>query len=355
MIKKDAHELHKANWENQTSKVIEKKQITNKNKLLKEQRTRFLDIRRKKLANLLMAEEEEFKQEIIAIQETPDQVRAKMETKLKSLKEEREKERVELVKHLEERRFYESADELRKNDSEAFAIECYLEQENQMLDKLKKREHDRREEEVYVNLTNFEMLKKIEKEKKQLLEKQEKEKKIYDFRDWQLRTQELEFQKAHESKQHEVSRLREQWEKDKLCEEEEKHKNKEINKIVYRDIEEFNKREESERNKRTQFEKLKDRELIESILDKENALDEIDRREKEKRRNEFNQNKIYLEYIMNQKKEAELWMDKLAKQEQDKQWIRTQQQWMKEEEAKIELLKQVYADRENSVKNKSII
>ena len=44
------------------------------------------------------------------------------------------------IQKLNERRFYQSADELRKNDSQAFAVECYLEQENQMLDKMKRRE-----------------------------------------------------------------------------------------------------------------------------------------------------------------------------------------------------------------------
>jgi hypothetical protein len=56
---------------------------------------------------------------------------------------------------------------------------------------------------------------------------------------------------------------------------------------------------------------------------------------------------------MNQKKEAELWMDKLAKIEADKQWERTQQTWMKEESARIELLKQVYKEREQAVNFKS--
>ena len=44
------------------------------------------------------------------------------------------------IQKLNERRFYQSADELRKNDSQAFAVECHLEQENQMLDKMKRRE-----------------------------------------------------------------------------------------------------------------------------------------------------------------------------------------------------------------------
>ncbi len=124
------------------------------------QRKQFLDIRRKKLFDILEAEEEIYKREIIAKQETPEQVRRKMEDRLIELKTQRERERLDLVKKLEEKRFYESADELRKNDSEAFAISCYLEQENQMLDKMKRREHERLEEEVYVKMNNYDILKK---------------------------------------------------------------------------------------------------------------------------------------------------------------------------------------------------
>lgn len=112
---------------------------------------------------MLEAEEAGYRQEIINNQETPEQVRAKMEAKLLSLKGDRERERQDLVKTLQERRFYESADELRKNDSEAFAISCYLEQENQMLDKLKKREEERQKEEVYVVLNNFDNQKKCKR------------------------------------------------------------------------------------------------------------------------------------------------------------------------------------------------
>ncbi len=124
------------------------------------QRNQFLDIRRKKLFELLESEEEIYKREIVYKQETPEQVRKKMEDRLIELKTHRERERLDLVKKLEEKRFYESADELRKNDSEAFAISCYLEQENQMLDKLKKREHERLEEDVYVKMNNYDILKK---------------------------------------------------------------------------------------------------------------------------------------------------------------------------------------------------
>ena len=47
-----------------------------------------------------------------------------------------------------------------------------------------------------------------------------------------------------------------------------------------------------------------DKILVNAILEKENALDDIDRKEKERKKLEFVQNKKYLEYIMNQKQEA---------------------------------------------------
>ena len=79
---------------------------------------------------------------------------------MNALKEQREKERLETVKNCLDRKFYEAADELRKNDSEAFAISCYLTHENQMLEKLRKRELDLQEEEMYVKLYQYDILKK---------------------------------------------------------------------------------------------------------------------------------------------------------------------------------------------------
>jgi hypothetical protein len=320
---------------------------------MKEQRKKFIDIRRKKLADFLISEEEALRAEIISKQETPEDVRRKMEAKLNILKSEREKERLELVNKLQERRFYESADELRKNDSEAFAFACYLEQENQMLDKLRKRELEKEEEIVYSTLNHFDYNKKIEMEKIQAEEKKKKIKDTSDFLDWQRKTQEENANKDDELKLYEIQRLKEQWQKDAIREEEEKMRNREVNKMVYRDIEDFNRKEEIEKTKRSELEKMKDRELIENIVQKEKALDEIDRKEKDKKIKEFQQNKNYLEYIMNQKKEAEAWMDKLAQMDSDKQWQRTQEVWMKEEAARIELLKQVYREREQAIYHQS--
>ena len=112
-------------------------------------------MRRKKLSDMLSAEEDAYRREMVITQETPEQVRLKMEQKLNKLKTEREEERQVKLKVLEEKRFIKQTDELRKNESEAFAVTCYIEQENQMLDKLKIRDQLRKEEEFFMVMNNF--------------------------------------------------------------------------------------------------------------------------------------------------------------------------------------------------------
>ena len=336
-------------WEEKTKRIVEKKQFREKQMQFEQQHKKFLDMRRKQLSDLLQSEERQYINEIIMNQETPEQVRHKMEQKLIALKTQREAERQELVKKLQEKRFMDSADELRKNEAEAFAVSCYLEQENQMLDKMKKREKEKKEEEVYVKLNQYDNLKKIEKEKLDLIAKKERERQTYDFLRWQREQQEAAIKKANELNEIEKARLKEQWKRDEESEENDKRQKLLINKQVYRDIEEFNRKEEIERKKKSDYEKVKDEELVDSIVEKEKALDNLDKLEKERKIKEFHQNKKYLEYIMNQKKEAEAWMDKIAQDEADRDYKKKQEQWMKEEAKRIELLKQVYKEREKSV------
>ena len=319
-------------------------------KKFENQQEKFLDMRRKKLSERLNQEEAMYHQELISNQESPEDVRRRMEIKLKELKEQRLNDRDENVQKLLEKRFYEATDELRKNDSEAFAVECYLEQENQMLDKLKKREKEKKEEMFYVKLNEFDINKKIEKEKEEEKLKKNKLKNIYEYQQWQRDQNEKATKHNEEIAQLEKQRLKEQWKRDELKEKENEEQRRQINKQVYLDIEKFNKKEEEERKKVLEYEKKKDKELIDSIVEREKALDLIDKKEKEKKVKEFEQNKKYLEYVMNQKKEAEIWMDKIAQEEADRDYKKQQQEWLKDDKKRIELLKDVYKGREEALK-----
>ena len=316
------------------------------------QQDKFMNIKRKKLSNLLNSEELQYRNEIINSQETSEDVKRRMERELMELRKDRLSQENNDIQKLNEKRFYESADELRKNDSQAFAFECYLEQENQMLEKMKTREKEKQEEMFYVKLNEFDTRKKIENEKKEEQKQKSKLKNIYDYQQWQRDQRNQELQHNYEINERENQRLKEQWRRDKESDEQNERNRKEMNIQVYKDIEYFNKKEEEERKKKLNFEKMKDKELIDSIVAKEQALDLIDKQEKEKKVKEFYENKKYLEYVINQKKEAELWMDKIAQEEADKEYKKEMEEWKKQEEKRIQLLKDVYKGREDALKYK---
>ena len=337
-------------WDAKNLKRDETRNYNQQKKKFEIQQEKFLDLRRKKLSELLNGEEAQYHQELIDNQESPEDVRKRMEVELKLLKAQRLNDRDTNVQKLQEKRFYDTTDELRKNESEAFAVECYLEQENQMLDKLKRREKEKKEEMFYVKLNEFEMDKKKEKEKEEEQAKKDKLKNIYDYQQWQREQNEKAIKHANEIKDLERQRLKEQWRRDEVKEKENEEQRKLINKQVYIDIEKFNQKEDEERKKKIEFEKKKDKELIESILAREKALDLIDKKEKEKKVKEFEQNKKYLEYVMNQKKEAEIWMDRIAQEEADRAYKKEQEEWIREDAKRIELLKDVYKGREEALK-----
>ena len=330
----------------------ESQQKLNQQKNFESQQDLFLNLKRKKLSNLLNSEELEYRNEIINGQETSEDVKRRMEKELMELRKDRISQEDNNIQKLNERRFYESADELRKNDSQAFAFECYLEQENQMLEKMKRREKEKKEEEFYVKLNEFDTLKKIENEKKDEAKHKAKLKNIYDYQQWQRDQRNKEIEHNLEVNEREKERLKEQWKRDKEADEQNERNRKEMNIQVYKDIEYFNKKEDEERKKKLNFEKMKDKELIDSIVAKEKALDLIDKQEKERKVKEFYENKKYLEYVINQKKEAELWMDKIAQEEADKSYQKEMEDWKKQEEKRIQLLKDVYKGREDALNYK---
>ena len=304
------------------------------------------------MSNLLGSEEYNYRMEIINGQETAEDVRRRMEQELMELRRKRLSEEDNDIQKLNQKRFFESADELRRNDSQAFAVECYLEQENQMLDKMKRREKEKNEEMFYVKLNEFDNMKKLENEKKDEDAHKNKLQNIYDYQQWQRDQKNKELQHKNEITERENERLKEQWRRDKEADEQNEKNRKAMNVQVYKDIEDFNRKEEEERKRKLEFEKMKDKELVDSIVAKEKALDLIDKQEKEKKIKEFHENKKYLEYVMNQKKEAELWMDKIAQDEADKAYKKEMEQWKKDEDKRIQLLKDVYKGREDALRYK---
>ena len=104
-LKRDSESRSKLRFEVQNDKFIDNKMEQKQRDLLKQQRENFLDIRRKKLSDLLLQEDRDYHREIIESQDTPENQRRKMEKKLKELLLQKELDRQKIMKRMEDRRF----------------------------------------------------------------------------------------------------------------------------------------------------------------------------------------------------------------------------------------------------------
>ena len=344
-----------ADFENKNSAIIYKNQEQDEIDSLKRQKENFLNIRRNKLSNLLKREYEQYHRELFMNQDTPEHQRQMMEKKLQELKDLRENERQKFLDLQKEKIFYNDNEEVRKQDSEYNELKCYLEQENQMVDKLKRRYNNYLEEKAFDDVNKLDYYKKLEREKKEKEEQIRKNKECNEYRDFQ-RQQELDnLQRMNELNKLEKQKLKEQWKMDEENELKEKIYKRELNKKVNEDIEYYNELEKKKREYNEKLEKEQDKKMINDILRKERALDEIDRLEKLRKKDELMKNQNFLKYKMQLQKEEEEWMDKLADEERERQYQKEQEKWLKEQAARIELMKDVYRDRAEAVMRKKNI
>ena len=341
-----------AHWENTTTASLYKNREKEEINSLKNQKEIFLNMRRNKLSNLLKKEYEQYHQELMNNMDTPEHQRQMMEEKLNKLKQMKEQERLKFVELQKEKIFYNDNEEVRKHDNEYNTIKTCFDQEDQMIDKMKRRYNNYLEEKAFDDINKIDYLKKVEREKKEEQERIRKNKELNEYRDFQ-RKQEMEnLERINELNKLEKERLKKQWEIDEQNELKEKIYKRELNKKVNEDIEYYNKIEKQKRDEKEKIEKEQDKKMISEIVKKERALDEIDRMEKLKKKDELLQNAKFLQYKMKLKKEEEEWMDKLADEERERQYQKEQNQWLKEQAARIELMKEVYKSRAEEIMRK---
>ena len=143
--------------------------------------------------------------------------------------------------------------------------------------------------------------------------------------------------------------LKEEWEKQNYLVKQKELEIAEKQKGVHLTIHEENQRIKLEKEQALREEKERDRQMIERIVHKERQLGEYEKQMKEKEREEAkrtlagvkNRNQDLLSY------EKEL--DKLIEIERVKKEKKQQEEWEKREKARVNLLYQVYDDRERKV------
>ena len=124
--------------------------------------------RRDALKALILKEETMYKNELDAMTENPEQLRSRLATRAAELQAAREEKRKEIVEEKLKQQFRESRDELRQIASKVMQLDCVEETKRQLEHKEVLRQKDFEIESNWAKLWEWDRLKKIEKEEKEM-------------------------------------------------------------------------------------------------------------------------------------------------------------------------------------------
>lgn len=208
------------------------------------------------------------------------------------------------------------------------------------------------EEQVYAQLYSLDAQKKLEREIAEAKEKAKLNADTLAVLDWQKATKEQtkDHDKQLTAKEREM--LKTQWEAEAEREkriEAERH-------VLVRErnigLIQHNQQEKLLREQAELSEKQRDLQLLNSALEREKALEQLEYEERMRHRAETIELQKYAAQQTMDKKAYEKMIDQLVSEENAKQWEAREKQWDREDQARVNLLKNVYANREQDVELK---
>jgi hypothetical protein len=353
-LRGDANLRFTAEWEHKTDNMTKNRLVKDRIGQMKENKERKLEERRQKLAIKLQREEAMYQKEFNDNLETPEQVREQMARKLFELKKQRQEEKRQLVEAANEKRMRENTDDLRLADSKFYTQQCALEREEQLREKKRKRDQEIFEEMLFAKLWDIDMKKKIERESREKREREERVKETMDIISWQNKTKQQQNHVEKSKEEREKQMLNELWkveeEKEKELERQRQLLNKERNLELIR----HNQMEKEIRDLEEQKEKQRDKQLLQMALDRERALENLELQEKEERRKEAKQLQHHYKQQSDDQAREEAMIEYLTRIEEEKQRKIQEDKWRKEDEARIQLLREVYESRAQNIENKKM-
>jgi len=143
--------------------------------------------------------------------------------------------------------------------------------------------------------------------------------------------------------------LKEQWAKEIESDKEAERQKFILNRERNLELINHNAAERELRALQTEAEKARDKELLEAALAREKALQDIEEAERAQRRKEVIELQQYYKQSEADKASYEKLVDEFVQQEAERQYKMREAQWQREEQARINLLKDVYQSREKDI------
>ncbi|CAD8052711.1 unnamed protein product [Paramecium primaurelia] len=351
-LRQEHYEKTFAAWENKGKDVANMQYTKNRLQQIRTEAEAHKNQRKEKLAALLNAEHQQYQQEIKAMVETPEQVKERMMKEVAELKQRKEFERAKQAEAAYERRFRDNADELRLVNQQFNEQQTVAYRNMQMMEKQKMLEDQYEEEMIYAELYRREILKKERLEK----EKEIQQKAKVDERNKVLGIQATmnvnKFQRIKDEIEQEKQMLREEWKR-----EEERHKQREIQYLNYKkeinsEIALNNEQQKEYKKQMKQEEKKQDKEMIQQVLEREEAIARMEQAEKLRQKEETRQFLLNFKNRTNEYSLNDQLKERLINEENTRQWETKEAKWKAEDDARVKLMYEVYAQRAENVELK---
>ncbi|XP_043934187.1 cilia- and flagella-associated protein 53 [Protopterus annectens] len=342
----------KNTWEKYTDRQIMKATIERRVNDAMEQYRQGIEERRKRLQEMLEAEEQDYIREMESMEETTLERQAKMRERAKLLREKRERERQELAAEKREQQFREQCQELRSAMTRLHQNEVCTERSAQLALKEELRKQQKQEEEFFANIWNKDRLAKEEREKKEAEKQAELNRKALDVIQAQMAAAEAQKLEEKHLKEEEARLMGEKVRLHNL-EVERAHLDKLKKQQQTRDNLEKSLRIKMKQEAREQQEELAlDIKIMEQLLKDSHDDAEEQRQRKLQLREEQQRYRQYLAEQLEEQKRSEKEMDQLIGAELQKSWAKRVAQWKLDKEARDRLMKEVMETRQLQIQEK---
>lgn len=336
---------HRANWEINTNKMIEKNAIANIARGIEAEGQSKLQARRQKLAALLQADEEMYKKDLMNLRETSQQKAKRLVNHARKLKADREAKRQAFAQEMYNRQWREACDDLRHISSENHARFCREEIAQQREEKVRKKQYEANEEKMHAKRWEEERMARVEKEDALRRQRQRSnhETKMALF-DQMEKARQTKLAEAYQTEQDRET-FRKQMEEDAAFAKQCQDKSAADSRRRMEEILEFNRKTQAAK---AEVARIQRDEEIQDLNDKMSAhRAELDAKaaKRDMMRKDMNAYMKYLGEQRDEQKRIQAELDRLTSQEQDRENAKRDAQWKREQDTRDRLKEDVYRGR----------
>lgn len=348
------HMVHQRSlWENRTDALVQRQAVASVVRGLQQRDQAALQQRRAKLAMLLTEEDERYRQELAAMEESSADRAKRLVKEARRLKAEREDKRRAFAEAQLERQWKDGCDDLRTIDSAFFKLHCSSEVRKQMDDKQRRQAEEEAEKQRWAQEWENERLRRVAEEDARAARRQND---LLDNRralKQQMEEQEAKKQAEWANMQQEKAIFQKILDMDAAAAAEKAAAEHARKRQLQRDTVAYN--EQLQREREEAYRRQREEDKADLWAKMEEYKEDTRRVENDKaaQQRDIVEFKAYLQRRREEERRMELEMERLIQEDLDRSNLKRDLQWEKERLAREKLMREVYEGRSAQLAEKA--